>query len=109
MDKLVIEGGRRLEGTVEISGAKNASLPILAATFLSKEPSVIKNVPQVADVFTMVKIMKSLGAKVQHSGNTVEVDPRNVKNPVLTYKLVSTMRGSIWKHWKGCCNHTRQS
>ena len=58
MDKLVIEGGRRLEGTVEISGAKNASLPILAATFLSKEPSVIKNVPQVADVFTMVKIMK---------------------------------------------------
>jgi UDP-N-acetylglucosamine 1-carboxyvinyltransferase len=95
MDKLVIQGGKRLEGTVEISGAKNASLPILAATFLSKEPSVIKNVPQVADVFTMVKIMKSLGAKVQHHGNTVEVDPSGVKNPVLTYKLVSTMRGSI--------------
>jgi len=95
MDKLIIEGGKRLEGTVEISGAKNSSLPILAATFLSREPSVIKNVPQVADVFTMVKIMKSLGAKVQHNGNTVEVDPRNVKNPVLTYKLVSTMRGSI--------------
>lgn len=95
MDKLVIEGGRRLEGTVEVSGAKNASLPILAASFLTKEPCVIKNVPQVADVFTMVKIMKSLGAKVQHSGNTVEVDASHVKNPVLTYKLVSTMRGSI--------------
>ena len=95
MDKLVIEGGKRLEGTVEISGAKNAALPILAATFLSKEPSVIKNVPQVADVLTMVKIMKSLGAKVQYSGNIVEVDPSGVRNPVLTYKLVSTMRGSI--------------
>ncbi len=95
MDKLVIEGGKRLEGTVEISGAKNASLPILAATLLSSEPSVVKNVPQVADVFTMVKILKSLGAKVQHNGNTVEIDPKNVKNPMLTYKLVSTMRGSI--------------
>ncbi len=95
MDKLVVEGGRRLEGTVEISGAKNASLPILAATILSKEPSVIKNVPQVADVFTMVKILKSIGAKVQHSGNTVEVDPSPIRHAVLTYKLVSTMRGSI--------------
>ncbi len=80
---------------MEVSGAKNASLPILAATVLSKEPSVIKNVPQVADVFTMVKILKSLGAKVQHNGNTVAIDPGNIKNPVLTYKIVSTMRGSI--------------
>lgn len=95
MDKIVIHGGRRLEGSLEISGAKNASLPVLAATVLSKEPSVIKNVPQVADVFTMVKILKGLGAKVNHHGNTVEVDPSNIKNPVLTYKLVSTMRGSI--------------
>ena len=66
MDKLVIEGGRKLEGAIEVSGAKNASLPILAATLLSSEPSVVKNVPQVADVFTMVKILKSLGARVQH-------------------------------------------
>lgn len=95
MDKLVIEGGRRLEGEVEISGAKNASLPILAATVLSKEKSVIKNVPQVADVFTMVKILKSMGAKIQHNGGTVEIDPSGINNPILTYKIVSTMRGSI--------------
>jgi UDP-N-acetylglucosamine 1-carboxyvinyltransferase len=95
MDKLVITGGKRLEGTVEVSGAKNASLPILAAAFLSKEKSVIKNVPQVADVFTMVKIMRSLGAKVIHALDTVEIDPSGVRNPVLSYKLVSTMRGSI--------------
>ena len=95
MDKLVTQGGRRLEGTVEISGAKNSALPILAATVLSKEKSVIRNVPQVADVFTMVKILKSLGARVQHTGGTVTVDPSGVRNPVLTYKLVSTMRGSV--------------
>ena len=95
MDKLVIEGGKRLEGVVEISGAKNAALPILAATFLTKEPSVIKNVPQVVDLMTMMRIMKSLGARIQYSGNTLHVDPSGVRNPVLTYKLVSTMRGSI--------------
>ena len=95
MDKIVITGGHRLEGTVEVSGAKNASLPILAAAVLSKERSVIKNVPQVADVFTMVKILKSLGAKVVHEGNTVDIDPKGIKNPTITYKIVSTMRGSI--------------
>ncbi len=95
MDKLVIDGGRRLQGTVEVSGAKNSALPILAATFLSREKSVIKNVPQVADVFTMVKIMKQLGAKVSHAADTVEIDSSGVKHPVLSYKLVSTMRGSI--------------
>ncbi len=95
MDKLVIEGGRRLQGTVEVSGAKNSALPILAAAFLSREKSVIKNVPQVADVFTMVKIMRQLGAKVNHAADTVEIDSAAVKNPVLSYKLVSTMRGSI--------------
>lgn len=95
MDRLLIKGGKRLEGTVEVSGAKNASLPILAATLLTKEKSVIKNVPQVADIFTMVKILRSLGAKVHHAGGTVEVHPSGVESPVLTYKLVSTMRGSI--------------
>src|SRR3989338_11245914 len=93
MDKLVIHGGRRLSGAVDISGAKNAALPVLAATVLSKERSVIRNVPQVADVFTMVKILKSLGARVQHSGSTVEVDPRNVKNPARTHKHGGARRG----------------
>jgi UDP-N-acetylglucosamine 1-carboxyvinyltransferase len=95
MDKLIIEGGRRLEGTIEISGAKNATLPVLAATVLSKEKSIIRNVPQVADVLTMIKILKTMGAKVQHTGGTVEVDPAGIKSPIVTYKLVSTMRGSI--------------
>jgi UDP-N-acetylglucosamine 1-carboxyvinyltransferase len=95
MDKLVVEGGARLEGSVEVSGAKNAALPILAATVLTKERSIIKNVPEVADVFTMVKILKGLGGKVTFANNVVDIDPSGIKNPVLTYKLVSTMRGSI--------------
>lgn len=95
MDKMVIQGGTRLEGTVSVSGAKNAALPILAATMLTRERSIIKNVPQVADVYTMVKILKSLGARAQFAGDTVEIDPSGVTNPVLPYKLVSTMRGSI--------------
>ena len=95
MDNLIVEGGHRLEGTVEVSGAKNAALPVLAATVLTKEKSVIRNVPHVSDILTMVKILKALGAKVNHAADTVEVDPSGITNPFLTYKLVSTMRGSI--------------
>ncbi len=95
MDKLVIQGGHKLEGTVEVSGAKNAALPILAATVLSKQKSVIKNVPSVSDILTMIKILKLLGAKVTHEGSTVTVDPSGIKSPILDYKIVSTMRGSI--------------
>ncbi|MCG3176513.1 MAG: UDP-N-acetylglucosamine 1-carboxyvinyltransferase [Candidatus Omnitrophica bacterium] len=95
MDKLVIEGGRRLEGTLEVSGAKNAALPILAATVLTKEKSVIRNVPLVADVLTMIKILRTIGAKVSQAADTVEVDPSGITDPTLTYKIVSTMRGSI--------------
>lgn len=95
MDKLVIEGGRRLEGSLDVSGAKNAALPILAATVLTKEKSVIRNVPLVADVLTMIKILRTMGAKVQQAADTVEVDPSGISDPTLTYKLVSTMRGSI--------------
>ncbi len=59
MDKLVIEGGRRLEGSVTISGAKNACLPILAATLLSDDRSVIRNIPALRDMSTMLKILKN--------------------------------------------------
>ncbi|MBL7092268.1 MAG: UDP-N-acetylglucosamine 1-carboxyvinyltransferase, partial [Candidatus Omnitrophica bacterium] len=61
MEKLVIEGGARLSGAVQISGAKNAALPILAATLLTEEKCVITNVPVLRDVQTMIKILRSLG------------------------------------------------
>ena len=62
MDKIVIEGGRRLEGTVKMSGAKNAVLPVLAATLLTQGRNIIEGVPRVRDVATMIKLLEGLGA-----------------------------------------------
>lgn len=95
MDKLVIEGGRRLEGSVTISGAKNACLPILAATLLSDEKSVIRNVPALKDMSTMLKILKMLDVKVHAEGDVVKIEPRGYKKYTAPYDLVSTMRASI--------------
>jgi UDP-N-acetylglucosamine 1-carboxyvinyltransferase len=95
MDKLVIEGGRRLSGTVKISGAKNAALPILAATLLTDEKCVISNIPLLRDVLTIVKILRSLGLKVQMQDNQVIVHPNKYEGYTASYKLVSTMRASI--------------
>jgi UDP-N-acetylglucosamine 1-carboxyvinyltransferase len=95
MDKLVIEGGRCLRGTVTISGAKNASLPILAATLLSDDKSVIRNIPALKDMSTMLKILKNFGVRVQQDGGTVTVEPKGYSKHVAPYELVSTMRASI--------------
>ncbi len=95
MDKIVIEGGVPLKGTIEISGAKNAALPIIAATLLTEEKCVIKNVPALRDVFTMLKILRSLGVKAQMDGDRVTVEPKKYKCYIADYKFVSTMRASI--------------
>ncbi|MDD5428923.1 MAG: UDP-N-acetylglucosamine 1-carboxyvinyltransferase [Candidatus Omnitrophica bacterium] len=95
MDKLVIEGGRKLEGSVTISGAKNACLPILAAALLSDERSVIKNIPNLRDMATMLKILKNFGVRVAQDGSTVTVEPHGYKKYIAPYDLVSTMRASV--------------
>ena len=95
MDKLVIEGGRRLSGSVTISGAKNACLPILAATLLSDDVSVIKNIPALRDMSTMLKILKNFGAAVKQDGDTITVEPKGYTKYTAPYDLVSTMRASI--------------
>ncbi len=95
MDKLIIEGGKRLSGSVQISGAKNAALPILAATLLTEEKSIIKNVPPLRDVQTMIKIMRGLGVKVQVQDDQITVVPGGYEGDNADYKLVSTMRASI--------------
>lgn len=95
MDKLVIEGGRKLTGTVRISGAKNACLPILAASLLTNESCSISNVPDLKDISTMIEIMEALGRDVTRRGDEVEVRAGDVKNVTATYELVSTMRASI--------------
>ncbi|MBU1083984.1 MAG: UDP-N-acetylglucosamine 1-carboxyvinyltransferase [Candidatus Omnitrophota bacterium] len=95
MDSLVIKGGKALKGTIRVSGAKNACLPIMAATLLSEEKSVIRNVPDLKDVYTMIALLSSLGRKIEKSGSTVTVSEGRIKEATATYDLVSTMRASI--------------
>ncbi len=95
MDKLVIEGGVRLKGTVDVSGAKNAALPIMAAALLTEERSVIENVPPLRDVLTMIRILRELGVRVEMEGDRVTIEPGRYQKDTAPYKLVSTMRASF--------------
>lgn len=95
MEKFVIEGGKRLKGEVQASGSKNACLPILAATLLSESESIIENVPNLKDIQTMVRLLRSLGAKVLFSNGKVTITPGNSLIPMAPYNLVSTMRASV--------------
>lgn len=95
MDKIVIEGGKRLKGEIEISGSKNATLPILAATLLSEEGSIVEGVPHLRDVGTMVKLLRSLGCRVDQANGRIEVRSARTLHPVAPWKLVSTMRASV--------------
>ncbi len=95
MDKFIISGGKPLKGTVTASGAKNAALPIMAASILSREPSVIHNVPRLRDTETMARILTFLGARVSFSDSTVTIEPGNLTRCTAPYELVSTMRASI--------------
>ena len=96
MDKLSITGGTRLSGNVNISGAKNAALPILAGTLLATEPVTISNVPHLKDVTTMLSLLQIMGAEVTVDDQLgVQIDARNVNNLEAPYELVKTMRASI--------------
>lgn len=94
MDSLLIKGGVPLRGEVEISGAKNAVLPILAATLLTGAPCVIRRVPNLSDVGYMGQILTWLGAKVEISGDSMRVEAAKVRG-MADYDLVRKMRGSI--------------
>ena len=96
MDKLIITGGARLEGEVRISGAKNATLPILAATLLADGPVVVGNVPHLHDVTTTIELLGRMGVGVTINDRLgVEVDPREIREYYAPYELVKTMRASI--------------
>ncbi len=95
MDKLLIEGGHRLCGEAEMSGAKNAALPILCAALLTREPLTLTNVPQLNDIGTMLKLLAQMGVAVQREGATVTLDASGLNNPLAPYEMVKTMRASI--------------
>ena len=94
MESLLIKGGVPLHGDVTISGAKNAVLPIMAATLLTGETCVIRRVPDLSDVAFMVKILQSLGAQAKFEGGTLTVQAGKIK-PYGDYDLIRKMRGSI--------------
>ena len=96
MDRLLIRGGNALSGSVRVSGAKNAALPILAGTLLSPEPVAIRNVPQLKDVATTITLLQSMGVEVTFDDKLdVEVDASSVTARRAPYELVKTMRASI--------------
>lgn len=96
MDKLAITGGARLDGEATISGAKNAALPIMAATLLADEPVTLDNVPHLRDITTMLELLGRLGVVATvHEGMRVELDATGVNAFAAPYDLVKTMRASI--------------
>lgn len=96
MDKLIITGGAALSGDVRISGAKNAALPILAATLLAEDPMVIGNIPHLRDITTTMELLGRMGVELTVDEKmNVEVDAGRVDEPFAPYELVKTMRASI--------------
>ena len=96
MDKLLIRGGRSLQGSVKISGAKNAALPELCAALLTADPVVLANVPQLQDVSTMLKLLRNMGVVAERaSDGSVALDASRLTTPEAPYELVKTMRASI--------------
>jgi len=94
MDKILVHGGRRLSGSIKVSGSKNSSLPILAATLLTREPCVVHGVPDLSDTNYMLQILAHLGAQVERASGTVTVTAAKIHS-VAPYDVVRKMRASV--------------
>lgn len=95
MDQFLIQGGHPIDGEVVISGAKNAALPLLAATLLASTPMTLTNVPDLKDVTTLIKLIEGMGVTVKRTGDRVEIDNSTLNSKFAPYELVKTMRASI--------------
>ena len=95
MQKLEVFGANKLRGQIKISGSKNASLPILAATLLSNKKINLSNVPKVKDIETMIELLRSLGSKIKFVNNKINIDNSNQFKKFASYNLVKTMRAGI--------------
>lgn len=97
MGKFIITGGNKLKGCVKVSGAKNSSLAIIAASLLTKEKVLLENVPDLTDVHTMIEVLRSLGAKVEvHPDKKIVIDAGNLTSSHAPYELVKKMRASFY-------------
>ena len=95
MKSFVIKGGTRLEGEVKISGSKNASLPIIAATILSGKKSKISNVPDIHDIQVTLKILKYLGCEVSKKNDKIEINSKYIHKNEIPEELMRQMRSSV--------------
>ncbi len=96
MEKFIINGGRKLEGKVEIESAKNAVLPIMAGAILTDEEVIIKKCPKIQDVFNMIKILKSLGVNVYWQENNLVINASTINKAEISKGLTETLRSSIF-------------
>jgi UDP-N-acetylglucosamine 1-carboxyvinyltransferase len=98
MDYYLIRGGKKLTGSVNISGAKNAALPIIVASLLADGKTVLKNVPDLADIRTIIRVIECLGAKTlfDKDANTLTIEVKGIKNAQVPYDIVKTMRASVY-------------
>lgn len=96
MDKFVIHGGKELTGTVEVSGAKNATLALMPAALLASGQSVLFNTPELNDVFTMSKLLKQLGAEIEFENQVLSINSSTVNNQTAPYEHVKKMRASVY-------------
>ena len=94
MDKILVHGGKKLNGTIRVSGSKNSALPIIAATLLTKEPCVIHHVPDLSDIHHMLQILAGLGCEVERASGTVTVRAEKIKTEA-RYDIVRKMRASV--------------
>ena len=96
MDYLKIIGGKKLQGSVEITGAKNAALPLLAATILASNNVVISNLPNVVDIKTLLKLLRMLGAKFDHKVNDITINTTELNKTTATYEIVKINKTRIF-------------
>lgn len=96
MDYFEIEGKNQLFGDITVSGAKNAVLPLMAASILNDEPLTISNVPKLSDSITMGNLIEEMGGKVSFDHSNITINPKNLNTPYAPYKLVKTMRASFY-------------
>jgi UDP-N-acetylglucosamine 1-carboxyvinyltransferase len=95
MDAIEISGGRRLTGEVRVSGSKNATLPQIAASLLASGRSVLRGVPDLADIRTLGRLLSHMGARIERDGDALQVDTSRLARPEAPYELVKTMRASV--------------
>ncbi|MCZ6701577.1 MAG: UDP-N-acetylglucosamine 1-carboxyvinyltransferase [Ignavibacteria bacterium] len=96
MDKFIINGGNTLKGELRVSGAKNASLALLPATILAPGRSTLKNTPELNDVFTMIKLLRHIGAVVEIKDHVLSIETSNITNQTAPYEHVKKMRASVY-------------